>query len=389
MLKLIWTPGAVGLPDSDDFKSAQDELRLIDNSSNVRQSVSRNTGGLELDASMKKAIDVWLSANGARRVVLMVHGYDYDPSDKARGSKDDPFRLVYASPKDGVNYHHSWLPIVGEIDNQGNPTTGQETAIAFGWSSSGSFWKYADAGWNNSYQYAVFDLAPLAARSLACVLSHLCQNVRVTVDILAHSLGTRTVCQAIGMLKRQSEDSMIRRAVLMAGAEYCVDAFKHLAGRRFDIFNIASREDKVLALGGTEMGHPVRENGSDAARVIGRNGLISNRSWLDIQLDRLDVVAWFKEMGYAVSAFHENDVHPSASMKHWSCYMNDGNRLMLHDLLAKPEMTIGWFREKKFPEGITAPHYGHFNPEIPPTPTDLIGRRKGKRNDADWPDPQG
>ena len=372
MLKIYWIPTAAGAPDSTDFQTAADYLRSAKNSPDSLQTFPKTvpfaTG--QTAAALAGYIDDWVAQK--TRVVVMVHGYDYDPTGNVGSSGDDPFYLVYGIP--GAQYgdppvtvdpHNSWLPLVGEIKLDG--TTGDDLAIAFAWVSEDHFAQYADACWSNAYQYAALDQAPLAAKALATVLAYLCSK-KVPVDVFAHSLGTRLASQAIGLLEPGKDDAFIRRVILLGGAEYCVDANVNMFGRSFEVFNIASREDKVLTLGAEQMCHPVRANGSDAARVIGREGLIGNYRWLDIQLDRESSVSWLAGKGYRVSAFNENDIHPGAWLNHWAYYMNDGNRAFLGDLLNKPEMSISWFIQGGFLNGVDVPYYGHFNPQVPPTP---------------------
>lgn len=381
MLKLVWTPGPVQVPSDPAYLATQDVLRQDSGSGPLLQTLSR----IDLNAvnpptpvpgpALADALNVWLNKRQRDRIVVMVHGFSYDPSGKIGGGTDDPFSLVYGTPGAKLDYHNSWLPIVGECTDQGVPLDA-DLAIAFAWTSEGSFLQYANVGWNNAYQYAVFDLAPLAARTLAAVLSYLRQNSPAPVDVFAHSLGTRAVDLAFRSLAPAAQDAAFGKLVLLGGAEYGVDANAHLTSRPFQVFNIASRIDEVLSLGGQQFGHPVRFNGSDAARVIGRDGLKPLPNWLDIQLDRDEVATWFKNQGYAISASHHDGQHSLAWMNHWAYYMNDGNRAFLADLLAKPEMSIDWFRGKGLPQGIDAEYYGNFNPAIPPTPTTLDGRRR-------------
>lgn len=372
MLKLIWTPTRVTLPDSYDWARTADSLAGDDGPLQAFPRPAAYGAAPEpASAALAQALDAWIA--GKAKVTVMVHGYDFDPSGQVGGAEDDPFRLVYGRPPE-VDYHNSWLPLVGECDEDG--TEKADIALAFAWVSMASFLQYGDAGWSNSYQYAVFDLAPLAARALATVLGHLCAR-GVTVDILAHSLGTRTVSQAIGHLPPGTGDATIRRVVLLGGAEFCVDAARNLTDRGFEIFNIASRADEVLSIGGQQMCHPVRANGSDAARVIGRDGLAASATWLDMEID------WQKPRGwlaghtppYAVTPDPgPDDVHAFAGLGHWVYYTVDGNRKLVADLMQNEALTIASFTQAGFPGGIDADYYGRFDPAIPDTPMNAAGR---------------
>lgn len=380
MLKLVWTPGKVQVPALPEYLQTQDRLTLDSSTGPLLQAFSR----VELNQSapatlpepaLKAALDAWLAIKARPRIVILVHGFSYDPSGKVGNGTDNPFNSVYGTPGSTLDYHNSWLPIVGECTDEG-VSTGEDLAIAFAWTSQGSFSQFANVGWNNPYQYAVFDLAPLAARALATVILYLQQSADVPVHIFAHSLGTRATSLAFRQLERGPQDEKIGKLILLGGAEYCVDAFANLTGRAFQVLSVASRIDMVLSMGGDSFGHPVRYNGSDAARVIGRDGVKILPNWLDIQLDHPGVVPWLAGQDYPnISADHVDGDHSLAWMNHWAYYMNDGNRKLLSDLLADPDKNIDWFRSNHFPEGIDAFYYGDFGPFIPETPTSLDGRQ--------------
>jgi len=87
---------------------------------------------------LQQLIHTWLAARSLpdAAVKLMLHGYDYNPSDDPDNASD-PFRLVYGYPGEhGLDPRLSWLPLVQECDAQGLHR--QDTAIAFAWVSSGS-----------------------------------------------------------------------------------------------------------------------------------------------------------------------------------------------------------------------------------------------------------
>jgi hypothetical protein len=281
-------------------------------------------------------------------VKLMLHGYDYDPR-HAGDMTYDPFTLVYGMPgNQGLNGRLSWLPLVAECDAQGGRP--QETAIAFGWVSTGSVAEYAHAGWSESYEYACVDLARLAAAAVAAVLNVL-GNQGVSVDVLAHSLGTRLFCQALR--QNGARDTMLNNVILLDGAEFAVDAAATFAGRQFNVINVTNEVDAVLALGGEQLGDPSRVPGSVPSSNIGRFGIGEINgwtgiatyppNWVDISLDRRDVQAWFKANGgYTLTATDSDGVHaPDGNLNHWACYTEPGNRVWLTDLIWKPGMNGG------------------------------------------------
>ncbi|HLZ65947.1 MAG TPA: alpha/beta hydrolase [Aliidongia sp.] len=381
MLKLVWTPTFAGAPDSGDYATASDHLYLDAPTQPALQDFPKPTPyGAPPNAALSQALDQWLA--GKTRVVVMVHGYDFDPTETVGAMPDDPFGLVYGipgqlfgTPPSPIDVRNSWLPLVGETDDTGKPLA--DLALAFAWVSKDSFTDFADACWGNAYQYAALDAVPLASKALATVLKYI-GSKGVEIDILAHSLGTRLTCQSIGHLVAGTDDTTIKRIVFLGGAEFCVDASTYLRGRSFEVFNLANREDKVLSLG-AEMGcHPYRFNNTSVALVIGREGLFSGGNWLDIQVDSIAAATWLAQApggrSYAVSGFKDSDLHSAAFLNHWVYYMNLGNRAFVQALVTDRAMTISWFRANGFPEGVAALNYGQAFGPLPPTYDTCIAR---------------
>ena len=391
MLKLRWAPNAnPGSPGTDGYNAANDTLsvRFDPALQQVQQFAKGTPGCADASPQLTAAIDQWLSVVQGSRIIVMAHGYNFDPTGTVGGADDDPFNLVYGVPgaafgnAETVDYHNSWLPLVGETDNFGNNPV--EIALAFAWMSSGDVQQYQPAGWRNSYQYAALELAPLAAKALATVLKYL-NSKNKFIYILAHSLGTRLVSQAIQLLQPGVDDKQIQKLVLLGGAEFCPDAKANLLdGRGFEVFNVANRSDLVLQVGAEAACAPFRAEGSGTELVIGRDGLMVAPNWLDIQID-LDATAnWLKQRKYSVSGSPDNQIHPASFMRHWVYYMNNGdpdhpdidggNRKFIKDLLADPEMDIAWFRQSGFPGIVSVDGYGTIAPPAPPPPDTYNGR---------------
>jgi hypothetical protein len=380
MLKLVFTPTPSGAPDS--YGDARDHLSLrTDQGDAALQDFAKADPDLVPPSkALASAIDDWLQRRGAtdQPVVVMVHGYLYDPMN-TREPGDSPFDLIYGTPPKTI-YRATWLPLVGECKQDGSDPA--ENAIAFTYKSEAGVTEFASAGWSNSYQYAVFDLARLAARPLAATLAHLgTKGSALTVRVLAHSLGTRTTGLALRLLGA-GIPANLDRVILLDGAEFCVDAAAAFAGCRFDVLNFVNRKDAVLRIGAEQACHPMRPNGDLTACVIGREGLGGNDRWLDLQLDSNALAAWFRAgraptgIAYAIAPLAEEASYPAASLDHWSCYTNDGNRRLVTDLLFSPLMTIDRLRANQVPAGTDAPSYGRFN-NVPVPPTlDSAARRR-------------
>lgn len=366
MLKLTWTPGAAAAPDEDAYRQAIDSLAASYADATAAAGFPRADGaaptGLDAIAGVVRR---WLAARALPNaaVKLMLHGYDYDPRHQGDPAYD-PFALTYAYPNavTGPNPRLSWLPLVEECDDAGGRR--QETAIGFGWTSTGSIGEYAAAYWSESYEYACVDLARLAARAVAALLEILAQE-RVAVDVLAHSLGTRLFTQAVADSTAEAV-AALHNVILLDGAEYAVDAAATFAGRTFNVINVTNAVDAVLATGAEQLGDPSRVAGSVVACSLGRYALGTPDSWagiaayppnwVDIALDRRDVQAWFlANGGYRLRPTASDNVHPEGNLNHWACYTETGNRAWLTDLLWKPGLNGGSFaRTPGFPKGVLA-----------------------------------
>ena len=347
MLKLIWKPGAAAAPDENAYRHAIDTLSANFGANNATAQIPRTAPTADLTA-LTDVIKTWLAARTVPNaaVKLMLHGYDYDPRHVGDPTYD-PFVSIYGYPSDALNPRLSWLPLVEECNDTG--ARHQETAIAFGWVSTGSLAEYATAGWSESYQYACVDLAVLAANAVAALLRALAAE-GVVVDVLAHSLGTRLFTKAVAALG--ANDAMLNNVVLLDGAEFSVDAAATFAGRRCNVVNVTNEVDAVLTTGAEQLGDPSRIPGTAPSCSLGRYGLgkldswtapaVYPPNWVDISLDRRDVQAWFKSNGgYVLTPTASDGLHPEGQMNHWACYTEIGNRAWLTDLLWKHGLNGG------------------------------------------------
>jgi hypothetical protein len=361
------------------YFDAIDQLQAADQS--VLQSYPRDQLGYAApEDALAQYVRAWLTERGARRdpVIVMVHGFEYDPSSAPAATPDSPFTSIYGLPPT-VNYHLSWLPLVGECDQNGGNQS--QNAVAFCYNSIGSLADVRAAGWINPYQHAVFDLAPRAARALASILVAVSEHAPI-VRILAHSLGTRTTTQAMRLARARLPGTM-DRIVMLDGAEYCVDAAATFIGCQCDVFNIANRKDSVLKWGGDQACDPIRGVGTIGACVVGYDGLGGNDRWTDLQLDNVLLRQWLAAGNapdgnpYNIDPLAEEDSHPVAGLDHWACYTNDGNRAFVRDLLMSDVMTVPLMKQHGAPAGTDAPAYGMFNGKpIPPTPQTLLDRQR-------------
>ena len=376
MLRLIYNATPAGAPS--EYGGAVDQLMSAAGA--LQPFPKAQAGFIAPSPALTGAIEAWLAQRGHRPdpVIVMVHGYLFDPSQDIDTDPNSPFSSVYGMPP-APDYHMSWLPLVGECDQSGASLA--ENAIAFCYKSQAGSGEFVRAGWNNSYQYAVFDQAPLAARALASILAAVASHP-VTVRVLAHSLGTRTFSQAIRLLRARMPGNL-DRAVLLDGAEFSVDAAANFEGCPFDVINIANRSDRVLLLGAQQMCHPFRATGTLESRVIGYDGLGTIDRWIDLQLDDPALITWLANgnapdgIPYTVEALAKEESHPFAGLDHWSCYTNDNNRSLLRDLLLSDLMTAAQLRAHHVPGKVASIAYGLFKQVSPPlTPQSRLERQR-------------
>lgn len=353
MLKLIFSPRATGAPDSAGWRQAVD--RLLDGAGTLLQPLPRPhdpyTAPAPLpEAPLRDAIARW--APPSRHVTVLVHGFEFNPvPDENPAPSDNPFNRVYALPNAEFPGHpgESWFHIADE-----------PSSIAFAWKSTGGLLDVANACWTEFYAYALCDLAPLAARALAAVLAA-CHAAGLTVDILAHSLGSRASVKALGLLA-PTQRTAVRRCVLLEGAEYCVDA-RDVAGRvDTEFVSICNRADPVLADLAGDFGDPQRLPNSVPSMVVGYNGLDRLPNWLDIELDPADAA----RRSAFTQFFAARGLSPSGAPfqgrgQHWSCYLWPDNQKLLRRLLYEPGYSIAALRSAGVPEGVQYAVPGRFD----------------------------
>lgn len=371
MLKFVWKATHAGAPDTDDYAEASDGLFLRDGSGNdteLQRFGKAERGWQDAEAPMLDAVEDWKRQRGDGRAVILVHGYDHDPDDPEKAVFDDnPYNGVYRDANDGV----SWIPIFG-----------RDNAVCFAWTSKPSLTEAGRACWTNTYEYAVQDVSVLAAKALSAIIFAL-REKGITVDLFAHSLGTRVVSKALARLRDKAQrPDAVRRAIMLGGAEYSLDALGDMNGTGAAIYNFVARRDGVLKWGASQLGGKQRIPNTIASRVIGRDGMKRVPNWIDFQLDHGDednaeeFRAWFDDLGgYKLSG------QPTGGRGvHWCYYMHRDNRLLYRDILDNEILSIDWMRDQAAPDGVDRFRYqelGGASPETPMTCRDrhaLYGR---------------
>lgn len=235
-------------------------------------------------------------------IVVMVHGYRYDPGHPA----SDPHRQILAlTPERRHAKAISWPRHLG----YGHKAQ-EGLAIGFGWQARGTIWQ-----------------AQAAAERAGAALAALVRQVRAIdptrrVDMLAHSLGARVVLSAAPMLPSGS----LGRVVLMTGAEFgsrAVSALHSPAGRAAQVFNITTRENDLFDFL-TEALLPAPRPGD---RTLGHGLPQPMANWIDLQIDQDETLAVLARLGHRIAP-------PHLRVCHWSSYLRPGLFGLYRALLA-------------------------------------------------------
>lgn len=285
---------------------------------------------------------------GDQPVVMTVHGFLFDPRDAPStepSDSDNPHsRIFHYLPQAGDEVRHhttGWLHHLGfeEADE-----TGQSgLAFAYGWHSRPGFAASLVGYFQNFYARAYENAEGAAWNLLTCL--HMLDKVLPAgkrIDLFCHSLGARVVIRLIAQLCKHGRLDLLARldrAIILGGAEYVVEARLMLSrlnalgmSNAIQFYNIVSRENDVLDKLGENFGPRTFGN----SNVIGHNGLdvedpdSIGPSWIDIQIDNIDVHKWMARRGFSVTGDN-----PDSVWDHWYYYTDHGNMELYRAILRK------------------------------------------------------
>lgn len=183
--------------------------------------------GLALHGSPASAISALRrAAVGTGPVIVMIHGYKYDPE----SADCSPHNTIFA------HRHHPdkpqqvpWMRHMGF--GTGDPDEG--LAIAFGWRARGNLWS-AQAS------------ARAAGQHLAKVITQLRRLApQRPVHVVTHSMGSEVIFEALHALPAGA----VQRIVTLTGASYAsraAAAMHTMAGACAELINVASRENDLF-----------------------------------------------------------------------------------------------------------------------------------------------
>lgn len=248
------------------------------------------------------------AATGAGPVIVLVHGFKYDPD----CSSCSPHTSIFGLPahKTATN-DVQWLRHLGF----GTGRDGDEgLAIAFAWRGRGNLWRAERA-------------ARAAGRHLAQVIGAIHRRApRRPIHIITHSMGSEVAFEALHDLPAGA----VQRIIALTGASYAARATKAMqtpAGQAAELFNITSRENDVFDFMYERlMAPPVR---GDRAMSAG----IALPHAVNIQLDCPRTLAALTRFGGHVSP-------ASRRMCHWSGYTRPGVLRFYARILRTPDSVV-------------------------------------------------
>lgn len=263
--------------------------------------------GLNLTGTTRSPLEAARSAavDGTGPVIVMIHGFKYDPGTPARS----PHRTIFADSSDttALRGHKSWLPGLGFDDDRRN----HGLAIAFGWNARGTLWR-----------------AQASARSAGQHLGGIVRMIQEAapqrpVHFVAHSLGSEVAFEALHALPRAS----IGRVFTIAAASYvsrATAALDSAAGRTAELFNIVSRENDLFdflferAIAPPEPGDRALGAGLDRPNAV------------TLELDCPRSLLALQQFGARIAA-------PQRRVCHWSGYTRAGALAFFARALRRPE----------------------------------------------------
>lgn len=226
-------------------------------------------------------------------VVVMIHGYKFSPACPRRS----PHRHILGlAPEPSHPRVLSW-PRHLRLDTDG-------LGIAFGWEAAGLL-------------PAAYARAEVAGRALARLLARVAEVRGHPAHVIAHSLGARVALAALPHL----EPCTAGRMVLMQPAELRAPAQAALAtpaGRAAGIVAVTGRENDLFdALFEWGVAPLSRSLMSPSARSVGAGLSDAPPNWVDLAIDRPEVLAALASLGHRIAP-------PARRVCHWSGYLRPG-----------------------------------------------------------------
>ncbi|MEL6465484.1 MAG: alpha/beta hydrolase [Pseudomonadota bacterium] len=248
--------------------------------------------GLRLHQSPASALSATrTAATGPGPVIVLIHGFKYDPDSMQRSPHSTIFGTVRHQ---GTGDHTQWLRHLGF----GTGHADEGLAIAFGWRARGHLWR-----------------AQRSARAAGVALAKVIRTIRGVaperpIHAITHSMGSEVVFEALHHLPAHA----LQRIVAITGASYVFraeTAMRTMSGQTAELLNVTSRENDLFDLMFERLIAPDVQG--DRAMGLG----ISLPHAVNIQLDCPATLAALTRFGGQISS-------PQRMVCHWSGYTRPG-----------------------------------------------------------------
>ncbi len=234
-------------------------------------------------------------------VVIMLHGYKYDPASIDHNPHDHIFAL---HPNQGSKRPASWPRRLGLRGHKA-------LAIGFGWQARGTIW-------------AAHARAAAIAPNLARLISRIRQTApHRPIHVVAHSMGARVALATLASLPTGS----VNRIILIAAAAFeheLENALNMPAGQSTEVINIRSRANTVFDL-------MLRAALPHWGRTVGC-GRLERQNLLHIAIDQPQTQTALTDAGYPL-------LGAGPRICHWSGYLRQDACGLYRALLHRPETT--------------------------------------------------
>lgn len=270
-------------------------------------------------------------------LLVMVHGWMFDPAKKAGGSNrmsGNPHARLYHFKPDQPKLEHIWhnTPWPKRLGFEAEAVAGTGVVLAFAWRSEVPSGLLLGKNYRKTHL-----LAENAALILAATLRRLAEGAGAgrKIDLFCHSFGTIVVVKAMLELAQSHAAFVadrIGKVFLLGGAansrdaESLLDRLPAWDGSGPEFFNMTCDRDWPV----NHIARPFNPAGKGLG-LIGVDGISQgpgHRRWLDVRLDRKEVQTWFAQRGYSVESNP-----PGPGMNHTYYYTHAGNTDVYADLL--------------------------------------------------------
>jgi hypothetical protein len=274
-------------------------------------------------------------------VVILIHGYMFDPSPIGRAAGRDPHSLLFGMRAPGAP-----RPVVNWPRSLGFSPRGAADglAVGFGWPAHANHLTTLATRRRNGLAEAYLR-AGEAGEVLAELIAAL-HGVRpdLRFDMFAHSLGARVALRAMGA-------PGVGRLLLLGAAEHAsVAEAAAVEAPWVSVYNFISRQNDPFDLMFEWL---TNAPAGDRAAALGRAGLGGIPSWIDLQIDNPRLERWLARRGLPLAP------HP-APVCHWSFYSRAGAMALYRTLIRdRAGWSIAAMRAGAAPEEI-APRWSRF-----------------------------